>query len=83
MKILFNYISAGNYIFWHHGNQYIIAKVIDGTIYRVSHNALHVDGLILEDTRVMSCIGQIFSFTISQCEFFTKRSDIDKVLIFT
>lgn len=81
MKILLKDISVGNYIFWNDGHQHVIAKVITGTIYRT--DVLAVDGLILEDTRDVSYIGEILSFNISKCDFFTKRSDINKLLIFS
>jgi len=86
MKILPRDISVGDYVFWHYVHDgYIIAQIIDAKVYPNNFYP-SIKALILETTSLMHNfkVNSVEFFAIGQSlnSFYTKRSDIDKLLIF-
>lgn len=84
MIIDFKDVKIGDYLYWinpNNKNHSIIAIITNNHYTKTA-----VCGKTLEEIGYRgyheSRIGYVFSFIKSETQFFTKRSDIDKILIF-
>jgi hypothetical protein len=88
MKILPKEILVGHYVFYNYPpyDGYIIAQVIDAKAYN-NNFCQCIKALVLETTSTTHNFNvnsvQFFAIEQSLNSFYTKRSDIDKILIFS